>query len=318
MINFETAKVRIDGSGVVYVDCGLTSQGQGQATALRDVCAETIGVSPRYVMVKLGDTELLSFGRGTFASRGAIMGGNAVAGAASSVRKKILSGAGQLLQCAPETLDLCDGLIIRINGAPTSLSLRDIAQAYQPNGLLFSGDAVALETTYVFDNKNTVTMALSVHSARVAVDQRTGSCKVIDYIIVHDAGRMLVPKIVEGQIVGGAAEGIGCTLFSEFVHDEQGQLLTGSLADYLLMTAPEMPDIRIDHVETRATTNPLGVRGVGEGGTIAAPPAIVNAVRRAVAPKEAELQQQLFRLPLRPDNVLRALGHISNSRAPEQ
>jgi carbon-monoxide dehydrogenase large subunit len=316
LINFESARVQVDSSGVIHVHCGLTSQGQGQATALRDICAQTIGVSHRDVKVRLGDTELLSFGRGTFASRGAVMGGNAVVGAAFNVRKRALSGAGQLLQCEPETLDIRDGLIVHVDGAPTTLSLRDIAQAYQPNGPLFSGEANALEDTYVFDNKNTVTMALSVHAARVAVDERTGGCKVVDYVVVHDAGRMLVPKVVQGQIVGGAAEGIGCTLFSEFVHDEQGQLLTGSLADYLLISAPETPPIRIDHVETRASTNPLGVRGVGEGGTIAAPPAIVNAVRRAIAPTNVERQEQLFRLPLRPDSVLRALGQLSDPRAP--
>lgn len=313
LINFETARVRVDGSGVVHVDCGLTSQGQGQVTALRDICAETLGVSPRYVVVRLGDTDLLGFGRGTFASRGAVMGGNAVAGAAAKVRRKILAGAAQLLQCVPEMLNISDGLVVRADGTATALSLRDIAQACQPNGLLFSGDVAALEDTYVFDNKNTVTMALSVHAAKVAVDERTGGCSVVDYVVVHDAGRMLVPKVVEGQIVGGAAEGIGCTLFSEFVHDEEGQLLTGSLADYLLISAPETPEIRIDHLETKATTNPLGIRGVGEGGTIAAPPAIVNAVRRAIGPREVELQEQLFRLPLRPDNVLRALGQFQDS-----
>lgn len=313
LINYETARVRVDGSGVVHVDCGLTSQGQGQATALRDVCAETLGVNPGDVAVRLGDTDRLRFGRGTFASRGAVMGGNAVLGAAANVRRKILAGAGLLLQCAPEVLNMRNGLIVRSDGTPTPLSLRDIAQAYQPNGPLFSGDLAAVEDTYVFDNKNAITMALSVHAARVAVDERTGACRIIDYLIVHDAGRMLVPKIVDGQIVGGAAEGIGCTLFSEFVHDEQGQLLTGSLADYLLISAPETPAIRVDHVETLATTNPLGVRGVGEGGTIAAPPAIVNAVRRAIAPMKVDLQEQLFRLPLRPDNVLRALGHFQDS-----
>jgi aerobic carbon-monoxide dehydrogenase large subunit len=309
LINFETAKVQVDATGTVHVDCGLTSQGQSQATALRKVCAETLGVEVQRVVVRLGDTELLSFGRGTFASRGAIMGGNAVAGAASAVRKKALLGAGQLLQCAPEALDICEGRIIGAGGVTTALSLREIAQAYQPNGSLFEGDT-ALENTYIFDNKNTVTMALSIHVAKVAVDTRTGGCSVMDYLIVHDAGRMLIPQVVEGQIVGGAAEGIGCTLFSEFVHDDDAQLLTGSLADYLLISAPETPYIRVDHMETRATTNPLGIRGIGEGGTIAAPPAIVNAVRRAIAPQQVEQQEQLFRLPLRLNNVLQALGQI--------
>ncbi|QOZ19634.1 MULTISPECIES: xanthine dehydrogenase family protein molybdopterin-binding subunit [Bradyrhizobium] len=310
LINYETARIQIDASGVIHIHCGLSSQGQGQATALREVCVQAIGADPRYVKVTLGDTGLLGFGRGTFASRGAVMGGNATLGAAEKIRQTLLAGAGQLLQCAPESLRISKGQVLRSDGTATTLSLRDLAQAYQPNGPLFTGNVTALDETFVFDNKNTVTMAVSVHAAKVAVDERTGACKVLDYLVVHDAGRMLVPKIVEGQIVGGAAEGIGCALFSEFVHDDQGQLLTGSLSDYLLISAPETPRIRVDHLETHASTNPLGVRGVGEGGTIAAPPAIVNAVRRAINPESVELEEQLFRLPLRPDSVLRAMGQL--------
>lgn len=307
LVNFESAKVQVDAAGNVLVTCGLTSQGQGQVTTLRQVCSETLGVDAERVTVRLGDTDLLSFGRGSFASRGAIMGGNAVMGAASHVRAKALLCAGQLLQSDPETLDLCGGNIVRSDGTPTSLTLQNIAQAVQPNGPLHSGD-LALEHTFIYDNKNAITLALSIHVAKAAVDTRTGACTVLDYFIMHDAGRMLHQKIVEGQIVGGAVEGIGCTLLSEFVYDSQAQLLTGSLADYLLITAPEAPRIRLDHIETRPLTNPLGIRGVGEGGTIAAPPAVVNAIMRAVGPVGIAREQDLFTLPVGPEAVLRALA----------
>ena len=134
---------------------------------------------------------------------------------------------------------------------------------------------------------------------------------MLDYFVMHDAGRMLNRTIVAGQVVGGAAEGIGCTLLAEFVHDDQAQLLTGSLADYLFITAPEAPRIRLDHMETILATNPLGVRGVGEGGTIAAPPAVVNAMMRAIGPVDAAHEQELFTLPVKPEAVLRALGPVA-------
>jgi carbon-monoxide dehydrogenase large subunit len=307
LINFESAKVQVDAAGHVMVSCGLTSQGQGQLTTLRHVCADTLGVEPERVTVRLGDTELVSFGRGTFASRGAIMGGSAVMGAAARVKTKALTLAGKLLQCDPATIDIRGGHIVRNDGTRTTLALGAIAQAIQPNGPLYAGD-VTLEDTYLYDNRNLITLALSIHVAKVAVDVRTGACRLLDYFVMHDAGRMLNPKIVEGQIVGGTVEGIGCTLFSEFVYDDQAQLLTGSLADYLLISAPEAPRVRVGHIETTPTTNPLGVRGIGEGGTIAAPPAVVNAVMRAIGAASAGREHALFSLPLKPEAVLRAMA----------
>ena len=242
------------------------------------------------------------------------MGGDAVHGAASRLRTKALTYAGKLLQCDPSALDIQNGAVVRADGTHTSLTLQSITQALQPGGPLYTGD-LTLEETFVYDNKNMITLALSIHLAKAEVDTRTGFCRLLDYFIMHDAGRMLNPKIVEGQIVGGAVEGIGCTLFSEFVHDEQAQLLTGSLADYLLIMAPEAPRIRLGHMETKPTTNPLGVRGVGEGGTIAAPPAIVNAIMRAIGAEGIEAEQELFSLPLKPEAVLRALAGCASPKA---
>lgn len=307
LINYESARVQVDSAGNALVTSGLTSQGQGQATTLRQVCAETLGVSPDCVRVQLGDTELLGFGRGAFASRGAIMGGNAVAGAAARVKAKALVCAGQLLQCDHKTLDIRNGQIVTSDGTATSLAFQDVARATQPGAPLYSSDNM-LDETYIFDSKNKITLALSIHVAKVSVNPKTGICTTVDYFIMHDAGRMLNRTIVEGQIVGGAIEGIGCALLSEFIHDEQAQLLTGSLADYLLITAPEAPRVRLGHMETLPTTNPLGVRGVGEGGTIAAPSAIANAIIRAIEPRNAAAMQPLLSLPIRPEAVLRALA----------
>lgn len=139
-----------------------------------------------------------------------------------------------------------------------------------------------------------------------ALSPTTGFVRVLDYYVVHDAGRALNQAIVEGQVVGGVVEGIGGTLYAEMVHDAHGQPLTGTLAEYLVMTAPEAPRIRLEHADCPATTNPLGVRGIGEGGTIAAAPAIVNAVIRAIDPQGRLPLEPLFRLPLHPERVLAA------------
>lgn len=304
-VGFESARVMIDGTGAVTVWSGMTSQGQGQTTTYAQVCAEVLGVPISRITVRMGDTQLMAFGRGAFASRGAVVGANAVSGAATKLRERVLQCAGTLLECPWEDLSIRDGRIVSGVGEMTKLGLGDIARAVMPMGALYTGDS-ALEETLIFDTKQTLTFALSVHAARVALDPRTGFYRVIDYFVVHDAGRMLNPVIVEGQIVGGVAEGLGCAMLSELLYDDEAQLLTGTLADYLVMTSPELPRIRLDHIETRPTTNPLGVRGVGEGGVIPAPPAIVNALARAIDPAGKGHEKALFKLPISPEAVLAA------------
>ncbi|HZT51895.1 MAG TPA: xanthine dehydrogenase family protein molybdopterin-binding subunit [Stellaceae bacterium] len=302
-LNYESARVRVDARGNVQVHSGLTSHGQGQATTFAKVCARALGVEEARVAVHLGDTGLLPFGRGTFASRGAVTGGNAVHGAATKLRERALRLAGQLLQCDPATLAIEGGRIVRAGGEATALSLGDIARAVQPYGQLYDG-ATALEETFIFDTGNRLTFALSVHAARVAVERRTGEYQVVDYFVLHDAGVMLDETIVEGQIIGGVVDGIGGAMLSEILYDDAAQLLTGSMADYLVATAAEAPRVRHGHIATQPTTNPLGVRGVGEGGIIAVAPAIVNAVNRALGLGGDE---RLYRLPLRPESVLAAI-----------
>ncbi len=311
LINYESAKVQVDGSGNVLVYSGLTSHGQGQATTLTKVCADALGVPPASVSIRMGDTSLLAFGRGTFASRGAVVGANAVFGAAQRVRQKALECAGRMLQCVPSSLSIAEGHIRRADGTGTALTLGDVARALQPGAPFYAGEAT-LEDTYIFDTQNLLTFAVSVHAAKVAVKVRTGIYRVVDYLIVHDAGVMLNKMIVEGQLVGAAIDGIGATMLSEILYDDQAQLLTGSLADYLVATAPGMPRVRLDHIETLPTTNPLGVRGVGEGGIIPVAPAIVNAIARAIGPCNVGNISELYRVPVRPENVLRAMTWGAN------
>ncbi|MXY40418.1 MAG: xanthine dehydrogenase family protein molybdopterin-binding subunit [Rhodospirillaceae bacterium] len=313
-VGFESAEVRIDGAGNITVLSGMSSQGQGQATAYAGVCAEILGIDADRVTVRMGDTGLLPFGRGAFASRGAVVGANAVAGAAQRLREKVLGHAGVLLQENPGSLSLNAGEIVRADGERTGLHLGDIARAAAPGGPLYDGDP-ALSSHFVFDTEGTLTFALAVHATKVAVDMQTGRCRILDYFIVHDAGRLLDRAIVDGQIVGGAVDGIGGAMLSELVYDGDGQLLSGTLADYAVIAAPDAPPVRLEHLHTVPTTNPLGVRGVGEGGVIPVAPAIMNAVSRAIDPAGKSHAAPLCRIPLRPEAVLRAISRVRSSRS---
>ena len=313
-VNFETANVRVDNLGNVTVLSGMSTQGQGQATTLAQVCAETLGVDFDRVTVRLGDTQLMPFGRGAFASRGAIFGGNAVLGAARALRAKVLDNAAALLKCDAASLSIARGVICRPNGEATALGIGDVARAVTPGGPLFAGQP-ALEAQYVFKSEQPITYGLSVHAAKVRLDPRTGFFRLLDYVVAHDAGRALNRMIVEGQVVGGAADGIGGAMFSEIVYDDTGQLMTGTLADYLVATAPEVPRIRLVHRDTPATTNPLGVRGIGEGGVIPSAAALANALARRTDPRQVGHEAPLFELPLKPERVFNACQLARRQRA---
>jgi carbon-monoxide dehydrogenase large subunit len=314
-VNFETARVLVDRAGNVTVLSGMTTQGQGQPTIYAQVCAETLGVDLDRVTVQMGDTQLVPFGRGAFACRGAIFGANAVRGAALALRSKILAHAGTLVQCEPSRLIIEHGAIKRQDGQATGLALADIARASDPGGPLHGGEA-ALETSHIFKADDPITYGVSVHACAVRLDPTTGFFKLLDYCVVHDAGRSLNRMIVDGQIVGGVAEGIAGATLCELAYDAQAQLTTGSLADYLVATAPEIPRIRLVHMETPATTNPLGVRGIGEGGVIPVAAAIANALARAIDPNKSGHETALFRLPLRPDRVFSACQAAGLDREP--
>lgn len=304
-VNYESAQVLVDTSGNVLVRSGMTSQGQGQITTYADVCGKVLGVSSSEITVKLGDTDLIEFGRGAFATRGAVVGANAVAGAAALVRDKVLKLAGTLLQADVADLSISEGRILRA-GAETGLGLGDIANAVAPGSPLYSGET-ALEAKYIFDIKGKLTAGFGVQVIKVALDRRTGFYRLLDLYVLHDCGNILNPKLLEGQVVGGVADGVGCATLSELIYGEDGQLLTGSLADYMVVTAPELCRFRLDHFTTIPETNPLGVRGVGEGGVIATGPAIVNALARIVSAGKIGAEDSLFSLPVRPEAVLRAL-----------
>ena len=299
VVNFESARVRIDSSGDVRVHSGMSSQGQGQATAFAQIAAEALGAEVDRVSVSMGDTALLSFGRGAFASRGAIMGGSAVHEAARALRARTLEIAAQLLQDEAGELDIVGGRIVRRNGGDAGLTLGEVARAVAPGGPLFDGRA-GLEAETVWRADRPATLAFSVHAARVAVDPETGSVEVVDYAVGHDIGRALNPMIVKGQVAGGAAEGIANALLTEMVFAPDGQPLTLTLADYLAGTADGASAPRLIEQGTPSPTNPLGIRGVGESAAIAPPAAIWNAVARAMGWDAAPV-----RIPISPAALAR-------------
>jgi carbon-monoxide dehydrogenase large subunit len=302
IVNFESARTRLNPDGTVSVSVGMSSQGQGQLTTYAQVCANVLGVTTEKVSVQLGDTHLMPFGRGAFAARGAVIGANAVFGAANRLRIRALKLAAVLLQCDSDALAILDGNIIFRDGRHSVLTLAQVSQAAQPGGALFD-EGAGLETSYIYDAKNPLTSGYSVHVAKVRLDQRTGFFDILEYLVTHDSGRAINSMIVDGQIRGAVADGIGGATLSEIVYDEEGQLLTASLADYLLATAPEIPRIEIVHADSPSSTNPLGVRPVGEGGIIPVAAALANALARAIDPSRVGHESALFTLPLRPDRV---------------
>jgi aerobic carbon-monoxide dehydrogenase large subunit len=295
---FEGALVRVDGTGKVVVYTGACSQGQGHETVFAQVCAEVLGVAFADVTVIGGDTAGLSYGWGTIASRSTVVAGSAIREAAATVRDKACRVAADLLEVAPADVVLADG-VARVSGAPArSVSLRQIAEACAPQRAQPAGREPGLEALAHF-RPETVTIANGVHAATVRVDPETGAVSILRYVVVHDCGRLVNPLLAEGQICGGVAQGIGGALFEEIVHGEAGQLLSGTLMDYALPRAADVPPVWLDHLESPSPRNPLGVKGLGEGGAIPGPAVLANAVEDALQPLGLVVQEA----PLTPARV---------------
>jgi len=296
----EGVTVRMDPSGAVTVLAGVTSQGQGLETTVAQVVASELGVAFDSVRVILGDTDATPFGLGAFASRQAVIGGGAAIRAARAVREKALRIAAHLLEAAPADLGVADGDVF-VKGVPNrAISLIEVARvAHLETHRLPSEEEPGLEATRFYDPIRG-TFAAGSQAAVIEVDPETGTVAILRYVCVEDTGRMINPLIVEGQIHGGVAQGVGGALLEEMVYDGQAQLLTGTFMDYLVPTAMELPPIETVHLEYPSPRNPLGMKGVGEGGAISPPAAIANAVEDALGP----FGVRVTRTPLGPSVVL--------------
>ncbi|MEK6562063.1 MAG: molybdopterin cofactor-binding domain-containing protein, partial [Candidatus Binatota bacterium] len=281
---FECARVEVRSGNSIAVYIGLASLGQGHETTMAQICADTLGVPIEQITVFHGSTDLLPFGGGTNASRGTVMGGNAVYLAAQEVKRKVLTIAGSYLGVAPSDLELRDGQV-HGKGAETEkplLSLEDVVPLAAPTSR-FNPLEPGLDATAYFKSDQ-MTYTYGAHVAHVAVDPETGKVEVLRYVAVQDVGRCVNPLLLHGQIVGGVAQGIGATLLEDLVYSENGQLLTTTFMDYLLPTSTVVPPIEaIILEEAPSPLNPLGVKGGGEETSLATGATLANAVANALS-----------------------------------
>jgi carbon-monoxide dehydrogenase large subunit len=304
--SFEGAKVRIDPSGQIIIATGATGHGQGHETVFAQIAADLWGVSPENVRLVEGDTASIQFGCGTFGSRGTVNVGAALFEASARLKEKVLQIAAHLLEANRDDLELGNGKVFVRGLEQRSVSFRELARAAVPGwaSMLPDGLQPGLEETFYFVPA-TVTWANAAHVAVIEVDRETGEIKLLHYVVSHDAGKLINPLLVEGQIHGGVAQGIGAALYEEICYDPNGQLLNGSFMDYLLPGSMEVPKMTTVHLESPSMLNPLGVKGLGEGGAIAPAAAIANALADA-------LGVQVNEIPLSPTRVLELVSSKEN------
>lgn len=302
---YEGAHVRIETDGRVFASTGVTTQGQGHQTIFAQIVADQLGVEPKDVMVTTGDSQAFYWGVGTFASRAATVAGSAMHLAAVKVREKAKALAADVFEAAPEDIELADGKVFVKDAPQRALTLGQLAIKANPLRYTYGENARKLAAMNLaaarpgpalpaerggpgleadgFYSPPHGSFASGVHGAIIEVDPTTGMVSFVKYAAVHDCGRLINPMVVEGQIHGGVAQGIGGAFFERLVYDEEGQPLSATFMDYLIPTAAEIPTIVVDHVETPSPLNPLGVKGAGEAGVIPVPALFASAIDDALS-----------------------------------
>ncbi|MGB6939321.1 MAG: xanthine dehydrogenase family protein molybdopterin-binding subunit [Xanthobacteraceae bacterium] len=299
---YEYTRVEIDASGEVVIYTGACDLGQGVETVLSQVVADALPVNIERVRVVHGDTAVIPYGLGSFASRGTVLACNAAVVAAEEVRKKLIQLAAVALQAEEKQLSFGQNKVVN-EETDASVSFTDLAKLASPLSALPLGIKPGISAEGFFSTEHMV-YPYGVHMALIEVDQGTGFIKIHKYLIAYDIGRAINPMLVEGQLVGGFAQGIGGAMLEEFSYDNEGQLLSGSFMDYLLPSSMEVPPVEIMLTEDAPSPlNPLGVKGAGEGGTVAVGAALANAVCDALGGKI-----EIKRLPLTPERVLEAVN----------
>ena len=299
---WESAMVRVHPTGKVSLYTGSSSHGQGHETTFAQVAASELGIPMEDIEVVHGDTAQLQFGVGTFGSRSAAVGGTAILLSVEKIKDKAKKLAAHQLEAAEEDMVYEDGKLF-VQGAPAQAkTFQEIALASHMASNLPEGMEPGLEALSYFDPKN-FTWPFGTHVALVEVDANTGEVKLLRYIAVDDVGNVINPMIVDGMIHGGITQGIGQALQEEAIYDENGQLLTGSMMDYAVPTAEDLPSFELERTVTPSTTNPLGVKGAGETGTIGSSPAVINAVVDALSP----FGVKHIDMPAKPERVWRLM-----------
>jgi carbon-monoxide dehydrogenase large subunit len=299
----DSATVRLEPSGGVTVLVGVTEQGQGMPTAIAQIVADELGVAHDAVTVRSGDTAMVPYGGGTWASRGMPIGGSAALLAAQALAAKVRTLAGALLEAHPDDVVLAAGRAA-VAGAPDrALGLAELARTVHFRSNELRGLEPSLDATVHYTNQQPWTFTNGAHLAMVEVDVETGRIRVLRYVTVDDCGRLVNPALVAGQVAGGVAQGLGGALREHCVYDDAGQLLTTTLMDYAVPTAADLPAIEVHHLETPAPAIAGGFKGAGEAGTTGAPAAVLNAINDALAPLGAMVTTQ----PVTPAAVVAAL-----------
>ncbi len=296
---YDGVRASIDTGGTVEIVTGATSVGQGMETVLAQICADALGVDYRRVRVVHGQTDRIGYGMGTFASRVTVMTGEATRMAAAKLRAKAIAVAADLLQTAPEALDVIDGKVVRKNAAQgPSVTLGEVARALNPGSKLLGEATPGLSAEGFFESRH-MNYPYGIHFAVVRVDRDTGAVAVERFFVAYDIGKAVNPMLVDGQIAGGVAQGIGGALFEEFRYDARGEPLSVTFADYVMPTAREVPPIEVLIAEDAPSPlNALGIKGAGEGGANAAGAAIAAAIDDALGRPGA-----VTRLPVTPQRL---------------
>jgi carbon-monoxide dehydrogenase large subunit len=309
---YEGAKVRVDNSGHVTVHTGTTTHGQSHETTLAQVCADALGVHLGDVTVRFGDTDLISHGGGTYASRVAVTGGSAVHMASELVKTKLVSIAALMLEANPEDLEVVGGRVYPRGTPDVALGLAEIAQAAAPGGFASARGVEPGLEEQSFYVPATVVFGSGSHAAIVEVDTETGVVDLLRYVVVDECGQPINPMVVDGQQHGGVAHGVGNALLEHLIYDSEGQLLTGTFMDYLLPSATDVPRIEVHHQTYPTERNPIGVKGVGEGATSSAPAAIASAIVDALRPLPIRLNE----LPVSPARLLKLIEDARQAASP--
>ena len=294
---YETVEITMDPSGGVEARIGAAPHGQGLHTSLSQIIADELGIDPERIRIVHGDTDRTPYGWGTFASRSIVICGGAAKMAAAKLGEQIARLAGHLLQVDAEDIVLAAGRA-SVRDQEASIGIAELARLAHYQSHQFSGDAYAeLSARATYDPDGTYSNGC--HAAIVEVDVETGQVRLERFVAVEDAGRLINPTIADGQIRGGITQGIANALYERIIYDDDGNILTTSLMDYLVPSAAEVPDIEIVHLETITDASVTGAKGLGEGGAIGAPAAVVNAVSDALAPFGAEV----FEMPITPERI---------------
>ncbi|MBV8538251.1 MAG: xanthine dehydrogenase family protein, partial [Alphaproteobacteria bacterium] len=298
--------MRLDPNGTVTCAIGVTEQGQGTEAMVAQVAATAVGLPLERVRVITGDTEITPYGGGTWASRGAGIGGEATLQAGKSLRANILSVAGVMLQAEPGTLDIRDGKIVDEGTGAERIPLEEVGRVvyFRPDTLPKDLQPEFMVTRHYVQKDYAFVFTNGMQASWLEVDVDTGFVKLLDHWCVEDCGTLINPQLVDEQIRGGVVQGIGAALFEHCIYDAQGQLRNANLADYLVPMAGEMPDIHVGHVVTPTRSSELGAKGAGEAGTAGAPAAVMNAINDALVPFNARVATQ----PFTPELILKALG----------